>query len=84
MACTFTITYQGSFGDLAAKAKTAVEANGGTFDGDSSSGTFEVPTPLGHISGNYSVDGQQITINITNKPFIITCNMIENYINEHL
>jgi len=84
MACTFTITFQGSAADFVAGAKTKVEANNGTFDGDTSSGTFDVPTPVGHISGDYTIDGQQITINIAQKPFIISCNAIENYINQNI
>jgi len=55
MACNFTITFQGSAGDFVAKAKAKVEENNGTFDGDTSSGSFDVPTPIGHISGDYSI-----------------------------
>jgi len=84
MACNFTITFQGSAGDFVAKAKAKVEENNGTFDGDTSSGSFDVPTPIGHISGDYSIEGQDITINISHKPLVIGCGAIQNYINGHL
>jgi hypothetical protein len=82
MACHFTITFQGSAGDFLAKAK--VEKNNGTFDGDTSSCTFYVPTPLGHVSGDYSIAGHEIAINIIQKPIIVRCVGIRNYINGHL
>jgi len=82
--CNFIITITESAATFVANAKTQVENADGTFTGDTSSGTFDVPTPVGHISGSYAVNGQQITVNITHKPIVISCNAIENYINEHL
>lgn len=84
MACNFTITFQGSAADFIAKAKAKVEENNGTLDGGTSSGSFDVPTSLGHITGNYSIDGQDITIDISHKPIVVGCGAIQNYINGHL
>lgn len=82
--CNFTMSITESAATFVANAKSEVENAGGTFTGDTASGNFEVSTPFGNISGNYVLNGQEITINITHKPILISCNAIENYINEHL
>jgi hypothetical protein len=85
MACTITINITGTADDLVANAKAKVLANEGIFDGDSNSGEFNVPLPLGQqIAGNYTINRPVVTINITQKPFFISCKVIENYINTHL
>ena len=76
--CTFTITFTGTADDFIARIKAKVEANGGTFD--QVAATFSVPVPGGTVAGNYSIAGQDITINITHKPIFITCGMIQNYL----
>lgn len=85
MACTFDINITGSADSFVASAKSKVEENGGTFTGDASSGNFDVPLPLGqHISGDYAINGLVVSINITHKPFVISCGAIESYINSHI
>jgi len=76
--CTFTITFTGTADDFIARVKAKVETNGGTFD--QGAATFSVPVPGGTVAGNYSVAGQDMTINITKKPIFLTCGMIQNYV----
>ncbi len=64
---------------MLAKARSAVEKNGGTFNGDTTSGSFEVSV-MGTIRGNYTVTGSQININVTDKPMLVGCGMIENFL----
>jgi hypothetical protein len=82
--CNFTITITESAATFVANAQTQIQNAGGTFTGDAASGTFDVPTPLGDISGEYAIAGQDVTINIGNKPLVIGCGAIENYVKAHL
>jgi hypothetical protein len=79
MACQFSIPVSGSVETMLGKARAAVEKNGGTFNGDTASGSFEVSV-MGTIRGNYTVTASQIDINITDKPMLVGCGMIENFL----
>jgi hypothetical protein len=80
--CTFTINLNGSVNDFFTHAQQQVMANNGQFDAQAR--TFQVPTPVGGIAGNFNIAGQQVTINVLHKPFVIGCNAIEEYVNDHL
>jgi hypothetical protein len=75
--CNFSIPFTGSAEDVYSKAKAAVERQGGTFEGNSSSGRFSISV-FGTISGSYAVAGQQLEIVIEDKPMMIPCGAIEN------
>ena len=75
--CNFSIEFSGSADDVYSRAKAAVEKQGGTFSGDSSSGQFSINV-FGNISGNYSVSGNQLQISIEEKPMMIPCGAIES------
>ncbi|MES2881480.1 MAG: hypothetical protein V4676_04975 [Bacteroidota bacterium] len=74
--CNFSIPFSGSAEDIYSSAKAAVEKQGGTFNGDASSGNFSI-TVFGNISGTYTVAGQQLEIVIEEKPMMIPCSAIE-------
>ena len=76
-ACNFSIGFEGSPATIFNKAKAAVEKQGGTFTGDEASGSFSIQV-FGTISGTYTVSGQQLQIEITDKPMMIPCAAIEN------
>jgi hypothetical protein len=75
--CNFSIPFNSSPETLAAKAQQAIMGAGGSFQGDSTAGNFGVSTPLGDIRGSYTIQGSSIMITITNKPFLVSCGMIE-------
>jgi hypothetical protein len=79
MACQFSIPVSGSVDTMLAKARSAVEQNGGTFNGDTTSGSFEVSV-MGTIRGSYTATSSQIDITITDKPMLVGCGMIENFL----
>jgi hypothetical protein len=81
--CSFTIDFQGSSQEMYNKAKAAVEKQGGTFSGDAGSGTFSISV-FGTISGRYTVTGQQLQIDIEDKPMMIPCAAIENALKSQL
>ncbi|MES0491377.1 MAG: hypothetical protein ABUK01_15390 [Leptospirales bacterium] len=82
--CNFSVDFKGSAEELVAKAKQAIEDAGGTFKGDTSSGSFTAPTPFGKIEGTYTISGQTINIAITKKPLIASCSLIEKKLKEYL
>jgi hypothetical protein len=75
--CNFSIDFMGSAQDVFSRAKAAVEKQGGSFNGDSSSGNFSINV-FGAISGTYTVSGQQLQISIEEKPIMIPCAAIES------
>ena len=75
--CNFSIDFSGSAEGIYNKAKAAVEKQGGTFSGESNSGSFSINV-FGTISGTYTVSGNQLLIAIEDKPMMIPCAAIEN------
>lgn len=82
--CNFSISFTGSAQELINKAKTAVINAGGNFSGDASQGTFAISTPAGKISGNYAVSGQDFSVAVSEKPFFVSCGMIEAQLRKYL
>ena len=80
----FKISFQGSAEELFEKIKKLVQENGGTISGNSSGGSLSVSTPVGKVDADYSVSGQECTITITKKPFLLSCSAIESFIKGHI
>ncbi|MDQ6843767.1 MAG: hypothetical protein M3Z92_05350 [Bacteroidota bacterium] len=76
--CNFTIPFSGESMDILMKAKSAIESQNGSFTGDGSSGHFEVSVLSNTIKGKYKVEGQQMNITISHKPFFLPCGTIES------
>lgn len=81
--CNFSIPFTGSAEDIFIRAKAAVEKQGGSFSGDVSGGNFSISV-FGTINGTYSVSGQQLNIEIHDKPMMIPCAAIENALKSQL
>ena len=83
-ACNFSIPFTKSVTEILAKAKKTVEAQGGNFTGDETSGNFDVSIFGNTVIGSYAINGSELNINITEKPFLVPCNMIENFLKTQL
>ena len=83
-ACNFTIPFTKPVNEILAKAKSTVESQDGTFTGDESSGNFNVNVFGNIVVGAYTVDGQNLQIDITEKPFLVPCSMIESFLKGQL
>jgi len=81
--CNFSISFSGSPEEVLSKAKTAVEKQGGMFAGDTSGGNFSINV-FGTISGSYTVSGNQLNIEIDEKPLMIPCGAIENVLKNQM
>ena len=84
MACDFSLPFSGEPESVLAKARKAVEGQGGNFNGDTNRGDFQVSIFGNKIVGNYTVSGQTLNINITDKPFMVPCSAIESFLKGQL
>lgn len=70
---------------LFTKAKEAIEDANGTIRGNTNNGSFQIPVPLlQDITGKYRFGDNDIQIEITTKPAILTCKRIEEEIISYL
>lgn len=81
---SFTVSFTGTANETVSKAKGAIEKSGGTFAGDDTKGDLVASTPAGKVKGCYRVQGQNITIDITDKPFVVPASVIEGQIRKFL
>lgn len=84
MACKFQFPFTVSPDVAVDKARTAVETQSGTFSGDTTSGMFEVSVFGNYIKGNYTIEGQTINIEVTDKPVFVPCGMIESFLKKQI
>ena len=82
--CSFDIAFVSSSSELVTKAQEAIVKAGGVVNGDITSGTFSIPSPIGKISGNYLISGQTATFEIIEKPMFLSCSLIESTMNNYL
>jgi hypothetical protein len=75
--CSFNIPFSGAADSLLQRARHEITRAGGSMNGDDLAGTFQAKTPIGSIQGNYLVQGQLMVMNITKKPFILSCKKIQ-------
>lgn len=82
--CQFNIPFTGSAESVMAKARSAVEGQGGRFEGTTEAGSFEVSVFGNSLAGSYKTSGQHMEINIHSKPFIIPCSAIESFLTKQI
>lgn len=80
--CQFNIPFSGQADSLLQRAKQEIERAGGFFTGDSAQGSFQAKTPIGSIEGSYQIFGQEISVAITKKPFLLSCSRIQKELSE--
>jgi hypothetical protein len=69
----FTVTVKGKIDDVLSKVKAAAKAHNVQFSGDAKKGSFS-----GEASGSYVVNGQDIAITVTDKPWLATDGMVKD------
>lgn len=85
MCDPFDVNFSGDAAQLIAKVKTEIEAQDGSFTGDTNAGNISISLPIvGSIEGTYKINGQVITITLTKTPAFVPCDMIANKIREAL
>ena len=83
-ACNFSIPFSGDAEKILDKARSAVESQSGSFNGDLNAGTFDLSVMGNNIAGSYTVAGQILNITIDSKPFLVPCSMIEGFLTKQL
>ncbi len=83
-ACNFTLPITVPVSDLVKTLLTKIEGQGGKFNGNETGGTFGISLLGSTIGGTYSIEGSQITIEINEKPFFISCDQIKGYLLNNL
>jgi hypothetical protein len=84
MACNFSVTFTKPVNEILAKAKETVESQAGSFTGDEAKGNFDVSVFGNTIVGTYVVEVNILNIDITDKPFMVPCSMIESFLTSKL
>ena len=79
-ACELTINFNGPASAMIQNLQTKATAQGGTFTGDDTAGSINVPVFGSRISGSYTIAGQQMNLIIEHKPFLISCGQIEGFL----
>lgn len=80
--CQFRIPFSGDAESLMVRARQEIVRAGGAFDGNAMQGSFRAKTPLGSIEGSYQVVGEEISLVINKKPFLLSCNRIQKELTE--
>lgn len=82
--CNFTIDFNGNGEELIRTAEEAISGAGGSFSSTDSEGKFVIKSPLGKVSGTFIVLGQSFNITITDKPFLVSCDRIEEELRKQI
>ena len=83
-ACNFTIPFTASPKNIMQKAKATILGLGGNFTGNETAGSFSLSIFGNTVVGSYTVSGQQLTVLIQEKPFLIPCSSIESFLKSKL
>ena len=82
--CHFNVSFKGTAEEIYIKTKTAVENQGGNFEGDLSGGKFNVSVLSNTISGSYLVNGNELQVTITSKPIFLPCSAIQSFLSSKI
>ena len=84
MACNFTFEYTAPKDKMVSKLSSAILGQKGSFQGNESGGNFSFSAMGFAFSGNYSINGDQVSVEITDKPFLVSCSKIESEIKKYI
>lgn len=84
MACNFTFEYTKPKTEMVSKLETAILGQHGSFQGDEAGGEFSFSAMGFSFRGNYTIIGDQIAVEITDKPFLVSCGKIESEIKKYM
>ena len=82
--CEIKRKLSGNPEELFAEAKRAAEREKAVFQGTAKSGSFTAPSPVGNVTGTYKVEGDELNVSITSKPWLASCSAIDDKFTEFL
>lgn len=84
MSCKLNLPFSDPAEVAIEKARDAIKSQSGLFEGDIANGHFEVTVFGNNIKGDYQVQGQNLQLEITDKPFFVPCSMIESFLAKYI
>jgi hypothetical protein len=79
-----TFQIQAPTAELLSQVQKLAQEYGGQFQGDDTSGHIALPSILGIIEGDYTIEGHQLHLTVTKKPFLVGYETISSAIREYL
>jgi hypothetical protein len=70
--------------EILSEIQEFTEKYGGKIQGDEKSGHVAIDFILGSITGNYTIEGEQLHLHITKKPFLVGYETIRSTIKEYV
>jgi hypothetical protein len=82
--CQFTYRLQVPVATVLEQIRQLAEQYQGEFHGDEHSGRIGLTLFLGSIAGTYTINGDELRLEITQKPFLLGCGAIDAVIRQYL
>nr|WP_068890285.1 hypothetical protein [Pedobacter panaciterrae] len=83
--CNFSIEYPKPKNEMVDQLKAAIEGQtAGLFQGNTSAGAFSFSAKGFKLAGNYSITGDIVQVEVTDKPWLLSCRKIEAEIRKYL
>jgi hypothetical protein len=76
-SCAFTLSHQGTPETLFPIARQEIAAEGGQMVGSPSSGEILMPTAAGDVRLRYTTAGRKISVEVTDKPWVVSCARVQ-------
>jgi hypothetical protein len=84
MSHSFTVQISDEISSVLKKIESEIISSGGSFQGNSENGSFDVKSLVGTIRGEYCcISDNEIRITIKDKPFILGYGIIETEVKEY-
>jgi hypothetical protein len=82
--CRFHFDFEGSGESLVEKIRARLAGAGGTLTGSAEEGAFSLSTPVGQFRGTYRVEVRTIVLEVSDKPFFVSCGAIEATLSQYV
>jgi hypothetical protein len=81
-SCSFSLHFDATAAELFTASNASILAQGGTFVGTPQLGKASIPTDAGTVYFTYSTQGQNLRIEVTDKPWLVSCSDIQQQMAE--
>jgi hypothetical protein len=76
--CTYTLQHAGTPETLFPVARREISKSGGSVQGTPESGAVVLATAAGRVRFNYAARGNSVAIEVTDKPWVVSCAKIQS------
>ena len=84
MACTLRIKLKHPIDEVYQIALREIERFGATYKGDMNGGSFKLEVLGMQFKGDIQVEGNSIVVNLTDKPLLVPCSVIESSVKAYV